>query len=79
MCIKEICFEYDLFAYAKVIIVGNNLIVKHNVIEGYNYTEKMFPGDDSDRIPIYKEELVEFVLPENHNQRIDFVDDFTIY
>ena len=78
MSIKKIEFSQFVTLCEGVKIVGDKLIVIHDVVAGYNITEKMFPGDDRDRIPYYKKEAVEFLLPKNHKLSIEFASDFTI-
>lgn len=72
--------QFDMIGaiFGDVRIVENKLIIKHDVVRGYKVGELKFPGDDRDRIPIYKEEEIEFLLPNNHQLSLKFLSDYTI-
>jgi len=57
-------------------IVGNKLIVEYE--EGGWGTETFVPKE-KDEVVNVKNQIIEFILPENYNQNTNFVSEFTVY
>ena len=61
MCIKKIEFKHYQVGCQK----DNKLVLLNRIeVSGY-YSEKLFPGDDRDWIPTYRNEKLVFILPDD--------------
>jgi hypothetical protein len=64
MCVKKIEFKEHPVGYPSAWYENNKMFVSYKIeVSGY-YTDKLFPGDDSDWIATYKQEKMEFLLPD---------------
>jgi len=60
-------------------IIDNILLVEQEFVTAYKFSEKLFPGDDRDKtISETRTKKREFILPDGHNQKLDFDSDVTI-
>ena len=65
--------------FSKFKIIDNILIVEQEIPTAYKFSEKLFPGDDRDKTVIEtRTEKLEFILPDGHNQKLDFESDLII-
>jgi len=78
MSFKRIEFNFKIPYYGGAKIIGKILQVEYDkkdkwhTIAGMNAIGKKINKET-------KNDIIEFVLPENHNQSIDFADNFTVY